>query len=271
MDHLVVGAAYLRDEMREFDPQFPCTYLAYGIPLPTGTPPRSPNPKDPLRLLYYGRFENASKGVRLFPEIAGALKRRRIPFIWTIHGYGPEEEFLRQALATEIQQGQIRFSAPVSYEKLTEMIRNHDVYLLTSTNEGGPLTLLESMSLGLVPVCGNIPCLIQEVITMENGFRVPRDEPYAYAEAIFKLHADRNLLESMSRAAKATITNEFSAEAMAQRYVDFISRHAPGVTHVEWPSRIEAKPMLGSSTLFGFAQKVGILRYARRLLKRFKH
>ena len=51
MDHLVVVASYLRDDMRQLDPQFPCTYLAHGIPIPRETKPRSPNPKDPLRLL----------------------------------------------------------------------------------------------------------------------------------------------------------------------------------------------------------------------------
>jgi glycosyltransferase involved in cell wall biosynthesis len=262
MDHLVVVAAYLRDEMRAFDPQFPCTYLAHGIPIPTGTAPRSPNPKDPLRLLYYGRFENASKGVRLFPEIADALKGRQIPFVWTIHGYGPEEEFLKEALAEEVQQGQVKFSKPVSYQQLPSLIRNHDVYLLASTNEGGPLTLLEAMALGLVPVCGDIPCLVQEVITSENGFRVPRDKPEAYAEAIAALNGNRPLLERLSSAAQRTITDHFSSQAMARRYISFLES-LPAGKNAGWPERIRPLPILGQH---GF--RYGILcRGIRRIVK----
>ena len=263
LDHLVVVAPYLKEAMRKVDPDLPCTYLVHGVPISSAAP-RSPNLKDPLRLLYYGRLENISKGVRIFPEIVTALKRRQIPFAWTIHGYGPEEQFLKEALALDVQQGQVRFSQPVGYEKLPEIIRNHDVYLLASTNEGGPLTLLESMSLGLVPVCGDIPSLIQEVITVENGFRVPRDEPDAYAAAIFKLHTDRKLLESMSQASKITITTEFSAEAMARRYICFLQSLPAATKGSTWMKRIRPRPVLSQSGL-----RYGILgRKVRRMMKK---
>ncbi len=269
LDHLVVVASYLREDVRQVDPQFPCTYLAHGIPIPEETPPRSPNPKDPLRLLYYGRFENASKGVRLFPEIAAALNRRRIPFVWTLHGSGPDEDFLKNAFADEIQSGQVIFSKPVEYAELPGLIRNHDVYLLASTNEGGPLTLLESMALGLVPVCGDIPCLIQEVINPQNGFRVPRDNPEAYADAIAALNNHRDLLERLSVAARQTITEHFSSQAMAGRYLAFLES-LPVRTNAEWPARIHPRPILGISGRFRLAQSLGVLRPVRRLLKRLR-
>ena len=266
LDHLVVVASYLREDMRQLDPQFPCTYLAHGIPLPKDTAPRSPKHKDPLRLLYYGRFENTSKGVRLFPEIAAALKRRQIPFVWTLHGTGPDEEFLKNAFAKEIQSGEVIFSKPIKYSELPRLIRRHDVYMLASTNEGGPLTLLESMALGLVPVCGNIPGLVQEVITAQNGFRVPRDNPDAYADAIAALHHNRDLLEQLSAASRQTITGHFSATAMAGRYLAFLES-LPAGRNIEWPARIRPRPILSSSGMLRLAQSLGILRQLRRFLK----
>jgi len=266
LDHIVVVAAYLRDDLRQMDPGFPCTYLTHGIPLPKEMAPRSPNPKSRLRLLYYGRFENASKGVRLFPEIASALKRRQIPFIWTMHGSGPDEEFLKDAFANEIQSGLVIFSKPFKYKELPKLIRSHDVYMLASTNEGGPLTLLESMALGLVPVCGDIPGLVREVITTQNGFRVPRDNPEAYADAIDALNNDRDLLEQFSAASRQTITEHFSSQAMAKRYVAFL-QSLPAGQNIEWPPRIHPRPLLGSSGTMRLAQSLGILRQMRRLLK----
>lgn len=266
LNHFVVVAAYLRDELKRLDPEFPCTYLAHGIPLPTKIAPRSQNLKDPLRLLYYGRLENASKGVRLFPEIIAALNRRKIPFTWTIHGCGPDEAFLKKALAKDMLKGQVVFSSPVGFNELQNLVRKHDVYLLASTNEGGPLTLLEAMSLGLIPVCGDIPCLIQSVITPENGFRVPRDQPNAYAEAIGRLHESRALLERVSLAARETITNHYSAEAMAQRYLSFLK--LLGVPkQAAWPAQIEPKPILGVSLLSQMVQSLGVARKVRRTLK----
>jgi glycosyltransferase involved in cell wall biosynthesis len=261
LDHLIVVASYLQDDLRKLDRTFPCTYLAHGIPIPLDAP-RTANPDSPLRLLYYGRL-GILKGVRLFPDIVAALNRREIPFQWTIHGHGPEEQFLKTALEAEIRHGRIHFSAPVTYDQLAPLVRRHDVYVLASTTEGGPLTLLESMALGLVPVCGNIPCLVQEVITPANGFRVPRDDPDAYAEAIGRLHGDRNLLENMSRSARATITGEFSAEAMARRYVRFLELWQRPVTEPVWPDRIEAQPILGQNS-FTFS---ALGRTARRMIK----
>jgi glycosyltransferase involved in cell wall biosynthesis len=269
LDHLVVIASYLLEDMRQVDPNFPCTYLAHGIPLPRDTAPRSPNTKEPLRLLYFGRFENDSKGVRLFPEIAAALNRRQIPFVWTFHGSGPDEAYLKNALAKEMQAGQVVFSRPVKYAELPELVRKHDVYLLASTNEGGPLTLLESMALGLVPVCGDIPCLVREVINIQNGFRVPRDNPEAYADAIATLNGDRELLERLSSSARHTITEHYSSEAMAKRYITFL-KSLPTGENVEWPARIHPRPILGSSGTLRLAQSLGVLRPIRRVLKRIR-
>jgi glycosyltransferase involved in cell wall biosynthesis len=266
LDHFIAVASYLREDMRRLDPEFPITYLAHGIPIPEDIAPRSSNTNGPLRLLYYGRFENASKGVRLFPEIAAALKQRRIPFVWTLHGIGPDEQYLKQTLANEVREGHVIFSKPVSYKELPNLVRSHDVYMLASINEGGPLTLLESMALGLVPICGDIPCLVREVITAQNGFRVPRDKPDAYAQAIGALNENRDLLEQLSAAARKTITGHFSSEAMAKRYIAFLDSFRPG-ENTEWPARIRPRPIQGSSGTLRIAQSFGILRQTRRLLK----
>ncbi len=267
MDHLVVVAAYLREDVRLLDTGYPCTYLAHGIPLPDGVPPRASSDRSaPLKLLYYGRLENGSKGVRLFPDIVAALKRRQVPFCWTIHGYGPEEKFLKAALAEEVSTGQVRFSSPVPYDQVPALVRQHDVYLLASTNEGGPLTLLESMALGLVPVCGDIPGLVQQVITPANGFRVPRADADAYARAIAGLDADRDLLEKMSRAAKATIVADFSDEAMARRYISFLQSFPSPAENILWPEKIRVQPILGGNPL----SHTGPMRIARRAIRKLR-
>jgi glycosyltransferase involved in cell wall biosynthesis len=263
LDCLVVVAPYLKEALSKLAPDLPSVYLSHGVPVPS-VAPRAPNPKGPLRLLYYGRLDNISKGVKIFPEIVSALKRRAIPFVWTIHGTGPDEQYLKKILSLDVLQGHVCFSQPVGYDKLPNIIRNHDVYLLASVNEGGPLTLIESMSLGLVPVCGDIPCLIQEVITTENGFRVPRHNPESYAEAVFKLHTDRQLLESMSQCAIKTITASFSSVAMARRYISFLQSFPASTKCPVWAERIRPQQILGQSKL----KYSSLARVARRIVKK---
>jgi glycosyltransferase involved in cell wall biosynthesis len=264
MDHVVVIAHYLMDEVRPREGHPPVTYIQLGIPISGNIAPREPNLNGRLRLIYYGRLDD-SKGVDMFPKITAALEKRNVPYQWTIHGTGTKEDYLRHVLSHEVREGTVSFSGPISSELLSSRVRAHDIYILASTNEGGPLTLLESMRLGLVPICGDIPGLVQDVITSENGFRVPRDKPEAYAEAIARLHSDRALLERMSQAAQATITKELSAEAMAHRYIRFFESAKPTNSAV-WPEQVHVQPIVGQSP-FRYG---AIARSVRRLGKRLR-
>lgn len=268
IDHLIVGSAYLIPEVEAATPDLPCTCIPFGIPIPKSLHPRDPNPSDPLRLLYYGRVENVSKGVRLFPEIAQALNQRGIPFRWTIHGEGPEEAYLHEALRKEESAGQVRFSTPIPHDQLPALVRAHDIYLLSSTNEGGPMTLLESMILGLVPVCGDIPGLVQDVVRATNGFRVPREDAHAYAEAVGTLHHDRALLETLSQAARQAITELHSSDKMAERYLSVLrSSLGDAAAEVSWPEKIHPLPILDASP-WTFSPLGRLARRTQRLLRR---
>jgi len=265
VDHLVLLAKHLIEDARQFVPDLPSTYLAHGVPISPNMPLRQPNPDSSLKILYYGRIDQSAKQVRMFPIIWRGLKERKISFRWTIHGHGPEEGYLREQMAAGVESGEIIFSKPVHYDALDAIIAQHDVYLLASRFEGGPLTLLESMARGLVPVCGDIPCLIQEVVNERNGFRVPHTDPAAYVESLARLDQDRPLLESMSEEARRTIRQDFSVIAMAERYVDFIRRSATLNGPVSWAAKVRFNAMksLNSPLLYFRA-----FRPLRRLLKK---
>lgn len=267
LDGVAVVNSHLLEEIRRIVPRLKSSYLAHGIRMPKESP-RAGNPAGPLKLIYFGRLD-ACKGTRLFPEIIAALRQRSVPFQWTMHGSGPDEEWLRQHLAAEIGAGEVVLSSKVPQNELYSLVRQHDIFIMASDLEGGPLTLLEAMSLGLVPVCNEIPCLIQEVITPENGFRIER-RPEAYAETIAVLNSDRARLERMSAAARKTITSQYSAEAMARRYVDFITSLNPEPAAATWPARIKPMAMRGVSTAARLGQQVGVARQARRVWKRLK-
>jgi glycosyltransferase involved in cell wall biosynthesis len=235
--------------MRDHFPGVPCTYLQHGVTFYDEQIKRSANPDGPLRLLYFGRLQESQKQVRIFPELYREFVRRDLAFKWTIHGEGPEKDFLLEHLREGIAAGNVHFSTPVRHDALPALVAQHDIYLLTSAHEGGPLSLIEGMGRGLVPVCGEIPCLVTEMITPQNGFRVRRDAPSQYADAVEILDRDRSRLESLSAAARRTALTDYSDVAMARRYVDFVKRHAPDSNAV-WPSHIRILPMRGGGLKF---------------------
>jgi glycosyltransferase involved in cell wall biosynthesis len=252
-DQLVVVSAHIYNHVRQHFPKVPVHYL---------------QPADgPLRIIFFGRLQESQKRVRIFPKIYQGLKDAGVEFHWRIHGTGPEEQFLHKELSRGVACGDVSFSRPVQHEGLTEIIGQNDVYLLTSAHEAGPLTLLEGMAHGLVPVCGDIPCLVSEVITSDMGIRVPFENANAYVQGLAELASNRGRLEEMSRKAKQKIDESFSADAMAGRYVAFLENHTPVDSLAPWPDRIMPDAILGVSNPFWYSRTGRLLRRIKKWMK----
>ncbi|MFT4589134.1 MAG: colanic acid/amylovoran biosynthesis glycosyltransferase [Candidatus Binatia bacterium] len=266
IDQITVGCSAELDRAKTIYSETPSHHLTYGIPIDPNRPMRQSQLDEPIRILYFGRLQQSQKQVRIFPEIWRELKRRNVNFRWTIHGDGPEKDFLREQLKEGVNAGEVRFSVPVPYDELKNIIGQHDIYLLTSAHEGGPLTLLEAMAQGLVPVCGDIPCIVQDAVNSKNGIRVPFDDPTAYADAIATLACDRQRTDDLSAEAVRTAETDHSEIALAQRYLDFLADTQPELASPAWPDKIVPKPIVSASPL----KFHPLVRPLRRLAKRLK-
>jgi glycosyltransferase involved in cell wall biosynthesis len=205
----------------------------------------------------------------MFPEIWRALRAQGISFQWTILGEGSEEAYLRESMAEGVRAGEIVFSPPIfDRQKLSHMIAAHDIFLLCSLHEGLPLALLEAMGHGLVPVCGDVPSLRNGAITPDNGLMVLQNDPHAYARAIASLHRDRPLLERMSAQSLALFERDYTAVAMARRYIDVIEQHRDAHAGApSWPASFSPQPPFGMEKSWHMASSLLPLR---RLFKRLK-
>jgi len=268
MDQITVDCSPCLAETRRRFADKPSANLLLGVRLAPGRRLRAAHPDAPLRLLYFGRLQESQKRVRLFPAIWRELKRRGLRFQWTIHGEGPEKPWLAEQLAEPLAKGEVVFSAPVLHDLLPEVIRAHDLFLLTSAHEGGPQTLLEAMGYGLVPVCSDIPCLVRDVVRPETGFKVSLGDVAAYGDAVEQLDKDRGRLEAMSAAAVLAVEAEFTDQALGERYLTWLRERLPAATPAEWPERIEPQAVLNFGSPWRFA---AFTRPARRLWKRLRH
>jgi glycosyltransferase involved in cell wall biosynthesis len=192
------------------------------------------DPLRPLRIIYLGRLDREQKRVHLFPQIFKQLKGSGIPFHWTIAGEGPENFSLEQALQSSPTQA-ISFPGKIAYADVPELLRAHDVFLLASDYEGLPLSLLEAMGHGLVPVVSDLKSGIPEVVDADNGILVPVNDVAGYARAIIHLHQHRDELAAKSAAARARVRQEFSVAAMTDRWLAAFP--APPVSPPVWPER----------------------------------
>lgn len=214
-------------------------YLPYGVAMPPHFQPREINDR-PLRLLYFGRLVNDQKRVHLFPAILAGLQKARIPFQWTIVGEGDQRANLERSMQSDVPGQQITVSRAVSYTRVPGLLHDHDVFLLASDSEGLPLSLLEAMGHGLVPVISDLASGVRDVVDASNGILVPINDVEGYAQAIIHLHHHRSELAAKSAAAHARVQAEFSVAAMTDRWLRVLFQAQ--IQKASWPSRQHIRP-----------------------------
>lgn len=109
-----------------------------------------------LRCLAGGNLEGR-KGVAIALHALVQLKREGIPFRYTYLGRGPEFAHLK-ALADRLGIAErVNFVDSLSGDEYIQALQSSHVYLLPSLREGVPVTQMEAMAAGCVPVvadCG---------------------------------------------------------------------------------------------------------------------
>jgi glycosyltransferase involved in cell wall biosynthesis len=251
------------EAMPEFG-RVPVVYLPYGVPMSPEGKMQQNGLQRPLRILYLGRLAREQKRAHLFPHIWEQLKASGIPCHWTMAGDGTE----KNALERTMQNGSVQtvsFAGQIPYEQVPEMLREHDIFLLASDYEGLPLSLLEAMGAGLVPVVSNLPSGIPEVVDAGNGMLVPVDDVAGYARAIIHLHGHRDELAAKSAAARARVQTEYSVAAMTDRWLAAFPKTFTAIG--EWPARWKIQPPLPARHPIYFSPPVRVIR---RMAARFR-
>jgi glycosyltransferase involved in cell wall biosynthesis len=172
-----------------------------------------------LRLLFVGRIEDASKGVLWLREILDALPET---VALTIVGDGPDMEKLKRRLSGHSKR--VSYLGSVSAEQVPAIMAEHDVLIMPSRYEGLPMTLIEAMAGGCVPVVSHIKGVTDTVVDDgKTGLLFPVGNYTAAANAIARLHGDPELLQRMSIAARSVAPQRYGIDKMAARYREVIS------------------------------------------------
>lgn len=261
LDAIAGVSAHIGERLRSM-PEFKSVRVAaipYGIAFEA--PARAERRADePLRVLYLGRLIEEQKRISRVIELAQRLEKRGAPVRFTIAGSGPDEASVRSALATVRS---VEFRGAVANREVPVLLREHDVYVLLSDYEGLPLSLLEAMGEGLVPVVSDLPSGLAEVVTPEMGLRVAVGDVAAAEAAILALAGDRERLRTLSESAARLARSRYSADRMVSEYLALIDSIAPPQTPL-WPPSVEIPAPRGLRPwLFS-----GWRRSLRRALKR---
>ncbi|WP_132524335.1 glycosyltransferase family 4 protein [Rhizobium sp. BK376] len=180
---------------------------------------RKPSPQSPLRLLFLGRVEDASKGVLWLPPILEGLPNT---VMLTIAGDGPDLSRLKARFSAP-HNARVFYEGAVSPHKVPELVAHHDVLIMPSRFEGFGMTLIEAMAAGCVPVVSNIRGVTDTIVDDgQDGLLFPVGNYGQAVRLIAGLERDRNLLAQMSAAAIRKVAERFSSDEMARRYHEVI-------------------------------------------------
>lgn len=238
-------------------------YLPYGVAMPQEQSLRERRNGEPIRILYLGRLERPQKRVHLFPEILRQLKAANLHFQWTIAGDGPERAWLENEMIRTAPGSKVKFIGSVRYQDVPQLLRAHDISLLVSQAEGLPISLLEAMAYGLVPVVSHLKSGVSEVVDTDCGILVAPDNVDGYAAGILKLAQNRGLFATMSKKASARVREDYSVQAMTDRWLSLLKTPQEPIV---WPGEFSISGPLSEQHSLKYKAPG---RFLRRLARMF--
>jgi colanic acid/amylovoran biosynthesis glycosyltransferase len=240
----------------------PSYCLHYGVQLPQLQSQSMRNRHDPIRILYLGRVCRPQKRVHLFPQILYQLRASGVPFQWTIAGDGPERRWLEAEMTSTSSSSAVHFLGAISYRDVPALLDRHDILLLASDAEGLPVSLLEAMAHGLVPVVSNLASGVSEVVGQDCGMLVDPNDVDGYGRAIVQLHRRRDELEAKAIVARERVRAKFSVDVMTDRWLSVLNGSQK---LIEWPREFRIRGPLTDVQQWKYTAAV---RPLRRFLKR---
>jgi len=162
-------------------------------------------------ILFMGRIIK-NKGLDSIAAAIKILKEKNLPVKFFLAGTGPDEDGFKSRIS-ELLGSDFIHAGVVSGEVKSGLFKKCDIFLLPSLyGEGLPVSLLESMSFGLIPVVTGNGSMKDVVKSGVNGFVVKSNSPEEIAAAVETLINDGTLKEKLSTNARNYVFSSHDPE-----------------------------------------------------------
>jgi glycosyltransferase involved in cell wall biosynthesis len=237
-----------------------------GHIIPCGTPSSTSTatpPTDILKVVYAGRLVIEAKQILKLTDSFIAASKQNKNLYFNIIGDGPYYKEVNSILL-EHNRKQVTLLPALPPSKIIDEIAKHHILTLLSDYEGMPISIMEAMSVGVVPVCyvgeGGISELIEDGL---NGFIV-KNRGEDYLNKLNLLLNDSNLWQQMSKNAIETIRSKYSTEITHKKWAELLlSFKDSEIDELILPNKIELD---GEPLLYGDNRKPTLLKQAKQQL-----
>jgi len=219
---LLVSSPQVREDVRTYDWVNPgrLEVIPYGIRLEELEIPDSREQArqrlgvEGFCAAVVGRLEE-QKGHRFLLAALPAVRQEAPDLTALLVGSGREEQALRRQARELGLEETARFLG--TRRDLPLIFRAADLFVQPSLWEGLPLALLKAMGSGLPPVATRVSGVADVIEDGVNGFLTPPGDSPALARAMIELYRQPLLRQQMGAAARATVAQRYSLEAMLRR------------------------------------------------------
>ena len=167
-----------------------------------------------LYITFVGRLTQIKRPDRLL-DVAKECKQRDINVRFLVAGEGELFEGSKQRALEE----QLNITFLGWRSDIAQIFAASDIAILTSDNEGIPLTLIQAAQASLPIVATNVGSISDIVINESTGY-LTSTNPSELADAIEKLVRDPQLRTMMGEAGKARAGQYFSLDRMLKDHAD---------------------------------------------------
>ncbi|PIE03002.1 MAG: hypothetical protein CSA81_04650 [Acidobacteria bacterium] len=175
------------------------------------------NKNQTTKLISVGR-KHWKKGYRTALDACYLLKQKKFDFSYSIIIGKPSEELLYQVKDLGLEN-HVTFHTNLPHSDVLDLIKEADIMLLPSLEEGIANVVLESMALGTPVISTNCGGMREVIRHKENGFLVPLCSPRAFVDCIELWSAgDLQFKTTLLDNAAATVKTAFTATRQIERF-----------------------------------------------------
>jgi glycosyltransferase involved in cell wall biosynthesis len=173
-------------------------------------------PADPVHAVYLGGFANPAKGGDVMVAAAELAVAREPRLRLSMAGPG---ELPGSAAALVAASDAVVWEGWVGPERKDALLREGEIFVMSSRSEGLPMALLEAMAYGMAIATTAVGGIGEVVDSEETAILVPSEDAEALADALCRLAAGPELRGRLAAAAKDR-AEALDADAVAGRLTE---------------------------------------------------
>lgn len=205
-----------------------------------------------IKILFFGRVEDVTKGCDKIPQIARILKKRGLDFQWDLYGYfhwGFEDRFYPLLKEYDVEDV-VKYQRCLNADEIPSMLSQYDIMVMPSNHEGCPLALFEAMCSGLPCVASLLHDVTDRIVSDgEEGALAGKNDITAFADKIYEFATNEELRQRVGRAARAKVLRDFSLDTQGTGYKrvfekvlaghDYVVTQPPSIERFKEPATVK--------------------------------